>query len=176
MTTKVFQNHRIQTRLEQGPFRATLEDYVRELKRVGYPDTHLVLIFRVIRRFSDWIGLNHILLKDLDHGRIEEFWQFHSALRPSHCDFKMLGEFIRFQRLHGHIPPAPPLPEIQCPKEKMLYIFERHLQEERGVSSLYIYQLVRVARAFLTATFDMVEQKWDQYTARIVGDYLTQLL
>lgn len=175
MKTKVFQDPSIQARLELGPFNPVLDDYVVELKRMGYPDLHFAKAFRVIIRFSDWVGLKHIPLMELTQIRIDEFWQYHGLLRD-HCDFKVLGLFIRFLRKQEFIPLAPALPAITCPMEKMLYSFERYLREERGLSSLYIYQQVRTARAFLTATFCSVGERWDLYTAQVIGDYFMKLI
>jgi len=173
VNTKVFQSAN-QARLELGPFNEFLEDYVCELRRVGYPDSHFSKAFRVILRFSDWVGLKHISLSKLTQERIEEFWRFHGELRD-HCDFKVLGEFIHFLRKREVIPALPRL-KITCPMEKMLHAFERYLREERGLSSLYIYQQVRVAKAFLLVTYPLVDGKWHYYTAQTIGDYLMQLL
>jgi len=175
MKTKVFQKPIIQARLELGPFDLVLDDYVIELRRAGYPDWYFENAFRVIIRFSDWVGLKHIPLTDLTQTKIDEFLQNYSMLRFSR-ELKMLRRFIQFLRQREFIPPEPVLPTVTCPMEKMLYSFERYLHEERGLSSFYIYQQVRTARAFLGATFCSTGERWDLYTAQVIGEYFTKLL
>lgn len=174
MNTKVFQDKSIQARLELGPFNPFLDDYVIELRKAGYPARHLAKAFRVITRFSDWVGLKRIDLKNLNQQSIEEFWQFHGKLRK-HCDFKVLGEFIHYLRTRKAIPSAP-IPKVVCPIEKKICVFEKYLREERGLSSTYIYQLTRVARVFLKETFSLVNNRFNCYTAKIIGDYFLELL
>lgn len=174
METKVFIDGATQARLEIGPFHEILDDYVDELRRVGFPDSHFKKAFRVIIRFSDWVGLKQISLINLTQERIDEFWKFHSAIRD-HRDYRVLGQFIQFLRERELIPPRPRI-KVTCPIEKLLHIFERYMQEERGLSALYIYQQIRTARAFLTATLPGVGGKLHRLTAQMIGEYFTKLL
>ncbi len=175
MKIKIYkQGYGIQARLEIGPFANLLDDYAQYLLKIGYPESYLKKVFRVLLRFSDWVGLKHIPLKDLGQDRIEEFWQYHGAIRR-HCDFKVLGNFIQFLRDRKLIP-CKPVPKIICPIEKQLFSFEKYLREERGLSSIYVYQQVRTARFFLQATNEIVGRNWNKYNAQIIGDYLNQLL
>ena len=174
MDTKVFQNQGTQARLELGPFSPFLDAYVSELKRVGYIERHFAKAFRVIIRFSDWVGLKRIDLNNLNQLRIEEFWKYHGELRK-HCDFRVLGEFICFLRNRKAIPQVP-IPKVVCTIEKKIYIFEKYLRDERGLSSTYIYQLTRTARIFLEETFPSVNRRFDGYTAKVISDYFLDLL
>lgn len=175
MKTKIFKHeYGNQARLEIGPFAAVLDDYVAKLRKTGYPDTHFTKAFRIILRFSDWVGLKQISLKKLNQERIEEFWKYHGAIRK-HCDFKVLGNFIQFLRDRDLIPKKPQM-KIICPIEKQLFEFEKYLRDERGLSALYIYQQMRVARFFLKDTSPVGNINWRYYNAQVIGEYLTKLL
>ncbi len=163
-----------QSRLEIGPFATVLEEYIEEMRKTGYPDSHFTKAFRIILRFSDWVGLKQINLKNLSQERIEEFWKYHGSIRQ-HCDFKVLGNFIQFLRIRKMIP-IKSEPKIICPIEKQLYTFEKYLREEKGLSTLYIYQQVRSSRFFLVETAAIIDGKLNRYNAKIIGDYLTKLL
>lgn len=163
-----------QARLEIGPFASVLDEYIVELRKTGYSDAYFRKAFRIILRFSDWVGLKHIPLKKLNQEQIEEFWKYHGAIRR-HCDFKVLGIFIQFLRNRKLIP-LKPIVKITCPIEKQLFEFEKYLRDEKGLSTTYIYQQVRVARFFLNETASNTEGKWNKYNAQIIGEYLTKLL
>ncbi len=174
MQTKVFEDKGTQARLELGPFNLFLDDYYIELKKACYPTRYFTKVFRVILRFSDWVGLKQIQLNKLNESQIEEFWIFHTELRK-HCDFKPLGGFINFLRDRDVIPSLKN-PAFVCPIEKKIHIFEKYLREERGLSSIYIYQLTRTARAFLKDTFPSVNYRIDRYTTKIINDYFMTLI
>lgn len=163
-----------QARLEIGPFASVLDEYIVELRKTGYSDAYFRKAFRIILRFSDWVGLKHVPLKKLNQEQIEEFWKYHGAIRR-HCDFKVLGIFIQFLRNRKLIP-LKPIVKITCPIEKQLFEFEKYLRDEKGLSTTYIYQQVRVARFFLNETASNTEGKWNKYNAQIIGEYLTKLL
>lgn len=176
MKTKIFTNQKgaHQSRLEIGPFASVLDDYIEELNKTGYPMRYLAKAFRVILRFSDWVGLKNIPLKNLNQERIEEFWKYHGSIRK-HCDYKVLGTFIEFLR-NRKIIPLKPVPKIVCPIEKQIFLFEAFLRQERGLSSTYIYQQARVARFFLQSTFPIVDSNFNRYNAKIITDYMNKIL
>jgi len=174
MQTKIFRSGATQARLEIGPFQEWLDGYVDELKATGFPDHYLRKCFRVIIRFSDWVGLKQIPLAKLTEERIGEFWEYHGDLRK-HSDRKIHAHFVQFLRNRKLIP-LRPNPKLTCPIERVLRDFENYLRQEKGLSEVYIYQQVRVARFFLADTFAGVNQCWQRYTAQMIGDYLTKLL
>lgn len=176
MKTKIFTNQKgaHQSRLEIGPFASVLDDYIEELNKTGYPMRYLAKAFRVILRFSDWVGLKNIPLKNLNQDRIEEFWNYHGSIRK-HCDYKVLGTLIEFLRIRKLIP-LKPVPKIICPIEKQIFLFETFLRQERGLSSTYIYQQIRVARFFLQSTFPVVDSNFNRYNAKIITDYMNKIL
>lgn len=174
MKTKIFRSRSTQSRLEIGPFRDFLDQYVEELKELGFPAHYLRKCFRVIIRFSDWVGLKQIALPQLTEERLAEFLIYHGELRL-HSDRKVLAHFVQFLRNQKLIPKRP-VPKITCPMERALHEFEKYLREEKGLSEVYIYQQIRVGRHFLADTFAIVGGSWRKYTAQMIGGYLAKLL
>jgi integrase/recombinase XerD len=175
MTNIIYSDSATQARLELGPFEPYLDDFIAELKAGKFPESYIKRAFRVILRLSDWVGLKQIPIGGLTSERIGEFWDFHGIHYKEHRDHRLCKHFFNFLRHRCLIPDVLP-PVAVGPIEETILEFKTFLCEEKGHSAMYIYQLTRATRLFLTTIFSKTDPVLDQITSQVIADYLTDLL
>jgi site-specific recombinase XerD len=158
-------------RLRVGPLAPYLDHYLKRIEQEGFLPSSVPMQMYAIARFSKWLDLHGVDLRQLDEAIIERFLQ--RDLNVVHSgESAPLWRLLAMLRELG-VTAAKPA-ERRDGQQSCTYDYRRYLIQERGLAETTVPHYVTFAEQFLSHRFGQADLNLSELTATDVATFLRE--
>ena len=145
---------RVVQELQASLLSSSLESFVQTLAEAGYSRTSVQIKVRLLAHLGAWLRSTHRTVAGIDPRAVEVFLRdYHRRFKSKKGDCATLRDFL--EHLQHNKPTAIGLVvrSVESPRDKLLQSYEKHLQDERGLTTATIERYLWFIRRFLLQHF-----------------------
>ena len=156
----------------EGPLVHYIDTFANLLVEQGYCRRHIGNKLRMVARFSSWLNTHKIPVSAITQKHIVQFSHENDQRKAGKTgQFSTLRDLMVFLQQSGAVRNEP-VPVNRTHVQQVVYLFGRHLIEDKGLSNKTVIQYSPFIECFLTACFDSNPITLSSLTGKSVIDFI----
>ena len=156
----------------EGPLVQYIDTFANLLVEQGYCRRHRENKLRTVARFSSWLNTHKIPVSAVTQKLAVQFLSKDNQHKAVHTgQFSTLRDLMIFLQQSGAVRNEPD-PVNRTHVQQVVYLFGRHLIEDKGLSNKTVRQYSPFIERFLTACFDSNPITLSSLTGKSVIDFI----
>ena len=159
-------------KVPEGPLVHYIDTFASLLVEQGYCRQHIGNKLRMVARFSSWLNTHKIPISAVTQKHIVQFSHENDQQKAGKTgQFSTLRDLMVFLQQSGAVRNEP-VPVNRTHVQQVVYLFGRHLIEDKGLSNKTVIQYSPFIECFLTACFDSNPITLSSLTGKSVIDFI----